>query len=85
MVSIQTHVEAIERLCSVCGNIIMKNSHKVDDRQFGMMKDLFKTDVTIVEGVTPNKLCHSCWRTIRRSKEKANQGIAYRTTTVPLV
>jgi len=48
----------------------MKNSHKVDDEQVGMMKDLFKTDVIVVEGVTLNKLCHSCWRTIKKSKEK---------------
>ena len=61
MMSTDFHVEAIDRLCFVCGFIIMKNGHHI----LLVLKEAtsltFERSINLLENVTSNNICHSCW------------------------
>ena len=61
MTSTDFHVEAIDRLCFVCGFIIMKNGHHI----LLVLKEAtsltFERSINLLENVTSNNICHSCW------------------------
>ena len=52
MTSTDFHVEAIDRLCFVCGFIIMKNGHHI----LLVLKEA--TSLTFERSIN---ICHSCW------------------------
>ena len=55
------HVEAIDRLCFVCGSIIMKNGHHI----LAVLKEAtsltFEKSINLLENVASSNICHSCW------------------------
>ena len=61
MTSTYLHVEAIDRLCFVCGCIIMKNGHHI----LLVLKEAtsltFERSINLLENVTSSNICHSCW------------------------
>ena len=61
MKSTDFHVEPIDRLCFVCGCIIMKNVHHI----LAVLKEAtsltFERSINLLEDVTSSNLCHSCW------------------------
>ena len=60
MTSTDFHVEAIDRLCFVCGSIIMKNWQHI----LPVLKEAtiltFERSINLLENVTPN-IYHSYW------------------------
>ena len=64
------HSEAIERLCFVCGNIIMKNAHLIEPSLFQNIIEAFSSNITTVENISPRNLCHSCWRAVKHFVKK---------------
>ena len=61
MTSTDFHVEAIDRLCFVCGFIIMKNGHHILFVLREAMSLTFERSINLLENVTSNNICHSCW------------------------
>ena len=61
MTSTDFHVEAIDRLCFVCGFIIMKNGHHILLVLKEAMSLTFERSINLLENVTSNNICHSCW------------------------
>ena len=61
MTSTDFHVEAIDRLCFVCGSIIMKNGHHVLAVLKEAMSLTFERSINLLENVTSSNICHSCW------------------------
>ena len=61
MTSTDFHVEAIDRLCFVCGFIIMKNGHHILLVLKEAMSLTFDRSINLLENVTSNNICHSCW------------------------
>ena len=61
MTSTDFHVEAIDRLCFVCGSTIMKNG----DHILAVLKEAasqtFEKSINLLENVTSSNICHSCW------------------------
>ena len=53
--------EAIDRLCFVCGSIIMKNGHHVLAVLKEAMSLTFERSINLLENVTSSNICHSCW------------------------
>ena len=54
-------MEAIDRLCFVCGFIIMKNGHHILLVLKEAMSLTFERSINLLENVTSNNICHSCW------------------------
>ena len=84
MTSTDFHVEAIDRLCFVCGFIIMKNGHHI----LLVLKEAtsltFERSINLLENVTSNNICHRCWaqrcplfRGVRYSEVSAIQRLSY--------
>ena len=61
MTSTDFHVEAIDRLCFLCGCIIMKNGHHILLVSKESMSLTFERSINLLENVTSNNICHSCW------------------------
>ena len=61
MTSTDFHVEAIDRLCFVCGCIIMKNGHHILLVCKEAMSLTFERSINLLENVTSSNMCHSCW------------------------
>ena len=61
MTSTDFHVEAIDRLCFVCGFILMKNGHHILLVLKEAMSLTFERSINLLENVTSNNICHSCW------------------------
>ena len=61
MTSTDFHVEAIDRLCLVCGSIIMKNGHHILLVLKEAMSLTFERSINLLENVTLSNICHSCW------------------------
>ena len=61
MTSTDFHVGAIDRLCFVCGCIIIKNGHRI----LLVLKEAtsltFERSIYLLENVTSSNICHSCW------------------------
>ena len=61
MTSTDIPVEAIDRLCFVCGCIIMKNGQHI----LAVLKEAtslpFERSINLLENVTSSNICHSCW------------------------
>ena len=58
MTSTDFHVEAIGRLCFVCGFIIMKTGHHI----LPVLKEAMSlTFERSIRNVTLSNICHSCW------------------------
>ena len=61
MTSTDFPVEAIDRLCFVCGSIIMTNGQHI----LPVMKEAtsltFERSNNLLENATSSTLCHSCW------------------------
>ena len=60
MTSTDFHVGAIDRLCFVCGCIIMKNGHHILLVLKEAMSLTFES-INLLENVTSSNICHSCW------------------------
>ena len=62
MTSTDFHVEANDRLCFVCGCIIMKKGHRIFTCIEGSHDSLtFERSINLLENVTSSNICHSCW------------------------
>ena len=61
MTSTDFLVEAIDRLCFVCGSIIMKNGHHILAVLKETMSLTFERNINLLENVTSSNICHSCW------------------------
>ena len=61
MTSTDFHVEAIDRLCFVCGCIIMKNGHHILLVLKEAMSLTFERSIILLENVTSSNICHSIW------------------------
>ena len=61
MTSTDFHVEAIDRLCFVCGCIIMKNGHHILLVLKEAMSLTFERSFNLLENVTSSNICHNCW------------------------
>ena len=61
MTSTDFHVEAIDRLCFVCGCILMKNGHHILLVLKEAMILTFERNINLLENVTSSNICHSCW------------------------
>ena len=61
MTSTDFHVEAIDRLCFVCGCILMKNGHHILLVLKEAMSLTFERSINLLENVTSSNICHSCW------------------------
>ena len=70
MADMAFHSDAIERLCFVCGNIIMKNAHLIEPSLFQNIIEAFSSNITTVENISPRNLCHSCWRAVKHFVKK---------------
>ena len=66
MTSTDFHVEAIYRLCFVCGSIIMKNGHHILPVMKEPMSQNFESSINLLENATSTNMCHSCWRTVKQ-------------------
>ena len=56
MTSTDFHVEAIDRLCFVCGFIIMKNGHHILHVLKEAMSLTFERSINLLENVTSNNM-----------------------------
>ena len=56
MTSTDFHVEAIDRLCFVCGFIIMKNGHHILLVLKEAMSLTFERSINLLENVTSNNM-----------------------------
>ena len=61
MMSTDFHVEAIDRLCFVCGFIIMNNGQHILLVLKEAMSLTFDRSINLLENVTSSNLCHSSW------------------------
>ena len=61
MMSTDFPVKAIDRLCFVCGSIIMKNGHHILLVLKEAMSLTFERSINLLENETPINICHSCW------------------------
>ena len=61
MTSTDFHVEAIDRLCFVCGSIIMKNGHHILPVLKEATRQTFKRSINLLENVTSSNIHHTCW------------------------
>ena len=61
MTSTDFPVEVIDRLCFVCGCIIMKNGHHILLVSKEAMSLTFVRSINLLENVTSSNICHSCW------------------------
>ena len=79
MMSTDFHVEAIDRLCFVCGFIIMKNGHHILLVLKEAMSLTFERSINLLENVTSSNICHSCWthKGVRYSEVSAIQRFSY--------
>ena len=70
MADMAFHSEAIERICFACGNIIMKNAHLIEPSLFQNIIEVFSSNITTVENISPRNLCHCCWRAAKHFVKK---------------
>ena len=61
MTSTDFHVDAIDRLCFVCGSIIMKNGQHILPVLKEAISQTFERSINLLDIVTPSNICHSCW------------------------
>ena len=61
MTSTDFHVEAIDRLCFVCGCILMKNGRHILLVLKEAMSLTFERSINLLENVTSSNICHNCW------------------------
>ena len=61
MAATDFHVEAIDRICFVCGCIIMKNGHHILLVLKEAMSLTFERSINLLENVTSSNICLSCW------------------------
>ena len=61
MTTTDFHVEAIDRLCFVCGSIIMKNGHHILAVLKEAMSLTFERSINLLENVTSSNICRRCW------------------------
>ena len=61
MTSTDFPVEAIDRLCFVCGCIIMENGHHILLVLKEAMSLTFERSINLLENVTSSNIRHSCW------------------------
>ena len=59
MTSTDFHAEAIDRLCFVCGGIIMKNGHHILLVLKEAMSLTFERSINLLENETSSNICHS--------------------------
>ena len=79
MTSTDFHVEAIDRLCFVCG-CIMKNGHHILLVLKEAMSLTFERSINLLENLTSSNICHSCWtqRCQRYSEVSVIQRFSYK-------
>ena len=53
--------KSIDRLCFVCGGIIMKNGHHILAVLKEAMSQTFERSTNLLENVKSSNICHSCW------------------------
>ena len=85
MTSTDFPVEAIDRLCFVCGSIIMKNRHHILPVLKEAMSLTFERSINLLENVTPSNICHSCWRTVKQFSDQKKRGLCFNTSKTILV
>ena len=69
------HHEAIGRLCYICGQIILKNGHVIDENLKLNIAEMFSTAIELANNVTPSNVCHTCWRTVKHVSRKKQSGV----------
>ena len=79
------HVEAIARLCFVCGSIIKKNGHHILPVLKEAMSLTFERSINLLENVTPSNICDSCWRTVNQFSDQKKRGLCFSTSKTTLV
>ena len=82
------HLEAIEKLCFVCGQIIKKNSHSLSDKSLVIqmserycIKDLAEK---VAGNKVPTKICHACFVNLRYYSSQRSLGKKCVTNQFPL-
>ena len=80
------HTEAIERLCYVCGNIVMKKHHQITSPLSNEMEVVFSTSINLIcqVNVAPSSICHTCWRTVKRCIKAKVEGLSFKSSKAPL-
>ena len=66
-------VEALTRICYACGNIILKNGHRMSEQVSEMITEAFAMQ-NAEENITPMQACHNCWRAAKHYSEKKALG-----------
>ena len=74
------HHEAIGRLCYICGQIILKNGHVIDENLKLNIAEMFSTKIELPNNVTPSNVCHTCWRTVKHFFKKKAEGKYFNTS-----
>ena len=65
------HHEAIGRLC---GHIILKNGHAIDENLKLNIAEMFSTKIELTNNVTPSNVCHTCRRTVKHFFQEKGRG-----------
>ena len=68
------HHEAIGRLCYICGQIILKDAHVIDENLKLNIAEMFSTKIELTNNVTPSNVCHTCWRTVKHFFQEKGRG-----------
>ena len=74
------HHEAIGRLCFICGQIILKNGHDIDENLKLNIAEMFSTEIELKNNVTPSNVCHACWRTVKHFFKNKAEGKYFNTS-----
>ena len=68
------HHEAIGRLCYICGQIILKNGHVVDENLKLNIAEMFSTKIEFTNNVTLSNVCHTCRRMVKHFFQEKGRG-----------
>ena len=59
-ISFELHLEALDRLCYVCGEIIMKSGHEIAPTLHADMVETFTIHSHLQTEVSPKGICYTC-------------------------
>ena len=73
-ISFELHLEALDRLCYVCGEIIMKNGHEITPTLHADMVETFTIHSHLQTEVSPKGICYTCFITVKNFLKKKSEG-----------
>ena len=73
-ISFELHLESLDRLCYVCGEIIMKNGHEITPTLHADMVETFIIYSHLQTEVSPKGICYTCFITVKNFLKKKAEG-----------